>query len=295
MRWAEGFIAVDWGTTNRRAYRIDGTGACHQSYADDHGVLSIAAGGFPAAVEAIRSELGNLPLLLAGMVGSTRGWVEVPYVPCPAGIEDLAQCLSWVETDRVAIVAGLSLLTEHHADVMRGEEMQLFGAVAAGLIPATSLVCHPGTHNKWVSVVDGKVCAFRTVMTGEMFNLLRERSVLAEFLTGEVSLNDAFLAGVRRGLGGPPLTAEIFSVRARILLGDLPRESAMSFTSGLLVGVDLSVGLALAGGAEIVMMGSPGLTGLYAAAAKEAGHWATEIDGAQAFVAGALAVARTMQ
>ena len=294
MRW-ENFIAVDWGTTNRRAYRIGAGGSCQGSLADDQGVLSIAAGGFPAAVQSIRAELGDLPLLLAGMVGSTRGWIEVPYVPCPAAIDDLVRNLLWVEGKQAAIIPGLSLLDEQHADVMRGEEVQLFGAVAARLIPATSLVCHPGTHNKWVSLVDGRIADFRTVMTGEMFNLLRGGGILAEFLTGEVAVGDAFRAGVRRGLGAPPLTAEIFSVRARVLLGNLPRDEAVSFTSGLLIGLDLSVGLALAGTRDIVIMGTPGLTELYAAAAREAGIQASEVDGDQAFLAGAVAIARTIQ
>ena len=100
MGWSEGFIAVDWGTTNRRAYRIDGVGHCQASLADDQGVLSVLAGGFPAAVEAIRAELGDLPLLLAGMIGSTRGWVEAPYVTCPAGIKELARKLRWIEPGR---------------------------------------------------------------------------------------------------------------------------------------------------------------------------------------------------
>jgi len=294
MRWSEGFIAVDWGTTNRRAYRIDGNGYCQASMADDQGALSVPAGGFPPAVDAIRAELGDLPLLLAGMVGSTRGWVEVPYLTCPAGIDELAINLHWVEAGRIAIVPGLAVRGDQ-PDVMRGEEVQLFGAVAAGLIPGDAIVCHPGTHNKWVSLVDGRVDRFRTVMTGEMFNRLRDGGILSEFLTGEVAVGEAFLAGVKRGLTAPPLTAELFSIRARVLLDDLPRESATSFTSGLLIGIDVSVGAGLSAGSDIAIMGGPELTDLYCAAAGEVGKSATRIDGGQAFLAGALAIARTLQ
>src|SRR5215210_2034251 len=109
MRWAEGFIAVDWGTTNRRAYRIDEKNACVASFEDDQGVLSVAPGGFPAAAESIRERLGDGPLLMAGMVGSTRGWVEAPYVSCPAGLDALAERIAWVEPGRAAIVPGLSI------------------------------------------------------------------------------------------------------------------------------------------------------------------------------------------
>lgn len=295
MLWNDGFIAVDWGTSNRRAYRINPQGACVSEIEDDRGVLSVAPGGYPAAVEDIRARLGHLPLLMAGMIGSTRGWVEAPYVACPAGLEELATNLFWVEPGRIAIIPGLSSRRAGHADVMRGEEVQLFGAVAAGLIPPTSFVCHPGTHNKWVSVDQGKIAAFRTVMTGEMFNQLRERGVLAELLTGDVMLGEAFRDGVGRGLQAPTLTAELFSVRARVLLGDLPRDAAASYTSGLLIGADLGVGLGLAAGSAIIIMGRPELTSLYAHAAVKAGHAACEIDGGAVFVAGAVAVARTMQ
>jgi len=184
MRWPNGFIAVDWGTTNRRAYRLDRTGACDDEFEDGQGVLSVAPGGFPEAVAEIRRRLGDLPLLLAGMVGSNRGWVEAPYVRCPAGLDDLAASLVW-PGERQAIVPGVSFVGDGRADVMRGEEVQLLGAVAAGHVPADALVCHPGTHNKWVVVEDGRIASFRTVMTGELFNLLRQHSILADLLKAD--------------------------------------------------------------------------------------------------------------
>ena len=295
MRWQDGFIAVDWGTTNRRAYRIDQKGECVVTVEDQLGVLSVSPGGFPAAVDDLRARLGDLPLLLAGMVGSTRGWIEAPYVACPAGVSDLAANLCWADPGRVAIVPGVSMLDLDHADVMRGEEVQMFGALAAGLVPDTCLICHPGTHNKWISLDHGRIIRFRTVMTGEMFNLLRGGGILADMLTDAVVRGDAFDAGLRRGLTSPALTAELFAVRARVLLGDLPATDAASFISGLLIGIDLSVGLKLAPASAIIVMGRPELTDLYAAGATAAGRPATEIDGATAFVAGALAIARTTQ
>ena len=116
MRWTDGFIAVDWGTTNRRAYRLDGSGKCVDQFEDDKGVLSVGD-AFPAAVAEIRQRLGDHPLLLAGMVGSNRGWKEAPYVPCPAGLEDLSGHLTWVG-EREAIVPGVSYVGNGRADVM---------------------------------------------------------------------------------------------------------------------------------------------------------------------------------
>ncbi|MEO7635570.1 MAG: 2-dehydro-3-deoxygalactonokinase, partial [Sphingomicrobium sp.] len=195
MRWTDGFIAVDWGTTNRRAYALDADRRQGAEFEDGEGVLSIAPGGFPAAIAQIRERLGDKPLLMAGMVGSNRGWVEAPYVPCPAGIEELAAGLAR-PGENAAIVPGVSFSDGDRADVMRGEEVQLLGALAAGLIPADCLVCHPGTHNKWATLSGGTIARFRTVMTGELFNLLKGHSILADLLRGEAEPDAAFLAGV---------------------------------------------------------------------------------------------------
>ena len=160
-------------------------------------------------------------MLMAGMIGSNRGWVEAGYVPCPAGLDEVAAALAWAEPGRTAIVPGVS--TAEPADVMRGEEVQILGAVDGGMISADALLCHPGTHNKWVTLAGGRVTDFRTVMTGEMFSLLKEHSILSDLLGDEMALDDAFRAGVARGLEGRVLTAELFSVRAGVLLGERRR------------------------------------------------------------------------
>ena len=290
MKWADGFIAVDWGTTNRRAYRIDASGARSDEFEDGKGILSVPPGGFPPAVAEIRDRLGDLPLLLAGMIGSNRGWVEAAYVRCPAGIDDLADGLAW-PGEREAIVPGVSLLGDGRADVMRGEEIQLLGAVAAGKIGLTALVCHPGTHNKWALVRRSRIETFRTVMTGELFSLFKQHSILADDMQGEVSVDDAFREGVRHGLDNNELPAELFSVRARILLGQAKKEDAASFTSGLLIGTDVRIGLSDPLAAQVVVMGRPELTELYAAAIEQGGRTAVELDGDDCFIAGAKAIA----
>lgn len=283
MRWAEGFIAVDWGTTNRRGYRIDADGRCGDEFEDDRGVLSVRDGDFGAAVAEIRSRLGDRPLLLAGMIGSNRGWIEAPYVPCPAGLDELAGALVWAD-EQTAIVPGVCDPRRH--DVMRGEEMQLLGAVAEGMIPPGSLVCHPGTHNKWVEVAGGRIATFRTIMTGELFNLLREHSVLSDLLAEPAEAGDAFEAGVRDGLAGD-IQAQLFSVRARVLLGKSRREDAPSYASGLLIGGDVRIGLgSVAPATQVVVMGRPELTRLYAAAIAIAGREPVELDGERCFLAG---------
>jgi 2-dehydro-3-deoxygalactonokinase len=294
MRWTDGFIAVDWGTTNRRAYRVEASGKCAEEFEDSKGVLSVPSGGFPAAVAEIRDRLGDHPLLLAGMIGSNRGWVEAPYVPCPAGIDALVSGLVWAG-EREAIVPGVSFLEGGASDVMRGEEVQLLGAAADGLIDRTALVCHPGTHNKWVLVRRGKIENFRTVMTGELFNLLKEHSILADLMTGEVSANDAFRNGVRQGLDDAALPAELFSIRARVLLGRAKRENAASYASGLLIGTDVRIGLSYPTAARVVVIGRPELTHLYAAAIAVARRETIEFDGERCFLAGARKIAEMIE
>lgn len=291
MRWPEGFIAVDWGTTNRRAYRLDGAGRCVNEFEDDKGVLSVPPGGFPAAVAEIRQRLGDCPLLLAGMIGSNRGWQEAPYVPAPAGLDDLAAALIWVG-EREAIVPGVSYLANDRADVMRGEEVQLLGAVADGSIGRDALACHPGTHNKWVTLRGGKIDSFRTVMTGELFSLLKEHSILSDLLQAEVELNDVFRGAARFAIDHESLPADLFSVRARVLLGVGRKEDAASYASGLLIGADVRVGLSYPTGADIAVVGRPELTRLYAAAVQEASREAKELDGERCFLAGIHEIAK---
>src|SRR5439155_3684216 len=131
--------------------------------------------------------------------------------------------------DREAIVPGVSYVGEGRADVMRGEEVQLLGAAAAGLVDPDALVCHPGTHNKWATLRQGKVNNFRTVMTGELFSLLKEHSILADMLKGEGAANDVFKQAARHAIFNEAIPADLFSVRARVLLGQSKEEDAASY------------------------------------------------------------------
>lgn len=291
MRWTDGFIAVDWGTTNRRAYLVDSDGRQAGEFEDGKGVLSLQSVDFPAAVAEIRQKLGDKPLLLAGMIGSNRGWKDAPYVPCPASIDDVVAKLVWVG-EREAIVPGLSYLGDGRADVMRGEEVQLLGGVAAGLVDSNALVCHPGTHNKWIVVHQARIQSFRTVMTGELFSLLKEHSILSDLLQGPVDDDDAFRTAARHAVFNESLPAELFSVRASVLLGQMKKEDAASYASGLLIGTDVRIGLAVPTGAQVVVMGRPDLTRLYAAALGQANREAIELDGEQCFVAGIQEIAK---
>lgn len=284
MRWREGYIAVDWGTTNRRAYAIGANGRLTDAMADDCGIMQVPAGGFEAGLAEIRQRLGGGPVLMAGMVGSNRGWIEVPYVPCPAGATELAAAVRWVEPE-VGIVPGISIDGERRADVMRGEEVQVVGALALGGIAPDALICHPGTHAKWIVTAGGRIDDFRTMMTGELFGLLRKHSILSAQLADPVTADDHFRAGVAAGLAGSDLLSDLFQIRARHVLGRSGPDGA-AYASGLLIGSDVRSGLALHRSGPVGLVGRSDLRALYAAALALAGHDVVEVDGPDAFLAG---------
>lgn len=289
--WTNGFIAVDWGTTNRRAWAIAPGGAARDLLEDGMGVLKVAPGGYTGEIDRLRALWPGRPMLLAGMVGSNRGWIEAKYAPAPAGIDALIGALQRPAAD-VVIVPGVSWREGRAADVMRGEEVQLLGAVDTGLIPPDGLVCHPGTHAKWVRMQGGAIGPFRTVMTGELFGMLGRHGILQDRLAGHVTANDDFRAGAGHGLNHADLTAELFSIRARFLLG--VEEDSASYASGLLIGTDVRIGLAFGGDGPVALIGRPDLTGLYAEALRLAGRATTELDGEHAFILGAKAIAERL-
>ncbi len=277
------FIAVDWGTTNRRAYRIT-AGRAAQLERDAHGILMVAPGQFPNEAAALRARLGDLPLLCIGMVGSKRGWREVPYVEAPASLEGVADGVRWVEPERAAIVPGVSSRAMDRCDVMRGEEIQFLGANAAGFAPDGACLCQPGTHSKWARVVDGRIQEFSTALTGEFFSLLRDHSLLKEVLIGEIQLNTAFREGVREGCR-QRLLSSLFGARAAHLLGARAPGEGGAYVSGLLIGSDVHSHLPPAN--EVYIIGDVPLAPLYAAAVLEVGGTAHLIDSGAAFLEGA--------
>lgn len=277
------YIAVDWGTTNRRTYLIE-DGQVVRTERDDLGVTSVAKDGFEREAAALRARFGNHPMLLAGMVGSTIGWRAAPYMAAPAGLADIARGLCRID-ERTAIVPGVSFVDGAHADVMRGEEVQLLGAAAAALVPPDALLCQPGTHCKWVEMERGEIVRFTTAMTGELFALLRTHGVLALQLGGAVTLDDAFRDGVAEG-SRRDLAASLFGIRAASVLGRRADADAASFASGLLIGADVAARLADTRHDTVHVLADPDLGTLYAAAIETQGGTAHIVDSHAAFVAG---------
>ncbi|MFM7026333.1 MAG: 2-dehydro-3-deoxygalactonokinase, partial [Limnohabitans sp.] len=236
--------------------------------------------------------------LLSGMVGSHQGWQEAPYCPCPAGFAELSQHLLWLEAHRLAIVPGLSV--EHHDglpcaqhDVMRGEEIQIFGALSlAGLQDATVVL--PGTHSKWAQVQRGRVMQFRSFMTGEVYALLSQHSILSRTLPAEAPWHEAtFLDAVQLAQRTPSVLSSIFATRTLSLFHTLPADRHPSFLSGLLIGEELRAMQAQASNQTLLLIGASALTTRYRSALQALGlscrYWHDE-----ATWAGHLALARSL-
>lgn len=290
------FIAGDWGTSRLRLYLCDASGAVLARAQGEGAAVPDCAGRFAAAVAPWDAEHGVLPAVLGGMVGSTIGWHEVPYLQCPARAEAVAGAALRFEAGgrAIAIVPGLRCVAKTGApDVMRGEETQILGALRLdpALAQGRHIFCMPGTHAKWVEVRDGAVIQFQTALSGELFELLRKHSVLARD-GGEVDVaSTGFALGLdfARDNREADLLHLLFSARARVVTGEMAKAEAASYLSGLVVGTDVATAVALFGlesGATVHLVCTPALAALYARALAPYDLKSAVIDGDAAALAG---------
>jgi 2-dehydro-3-deoxygalactonokinase len=280
----DAFLAVDWGTTNRRVFRV-GPEDAELLLHDSLGVTNVPAGGFEAEARRLREAFGDLPMICAGMVGSDRGWRRVPYAAIPITLGDLARRVVWIEPSRTAITPGASLSAGRH-DVMRGEELQFLGAAAAGLVPKQATLCQPGTHCKWAEVRDGVLTDFATAMTGELFALLKAHSLLSSAMRAEARRGAAFDRGLDDSAEEGLLT-RLFGARAATLLGSLSGDDGSSYVSGLLIGSDVRAQQRRATTSRVWLIAESGLGDLYEAALDRLGIETRRVSSQDAFVAGA--------
>ncbi|MGJ7564471.1 2-dehydro-3-deoxygalactonokinase [Variovorax sp. GB1R11] len=287
-------IAIDWGTSSLRGALLDTDGKVLEERSDARGILTVPEGGFPAVFETLFGDwmrLEGTRCLISGMAGSKQGWVEAPYCACPAGRVEVGRKIIDLNVDmgalpgaRIAIVPGLSDEHDGVPDVMRGEEVQIFGAMAI-TGQSDGVFVLPGTHNKWVTVKKGRVAGFRTYMTGEFYALLSQHSILARTLDASAPLDEAsFLEGVTRSENGHGLLHNAFGARTLALFERMPKQELSSYLSGLLIGEELRTQSLQAVG-EVVLIGSSALTQRYTLALRATGV-ATRTLGAEATWAG---------
>ncbi len=240
-------IAVDWGTSSFRAYRLNVAGVVMEQRSAAAGLIA-CNGAFEAVLAEQLKDWDDELIVMAGMIGSRSGWHEVPYVQCPAGIDEIAAGMlevtaSGMPSRRIFIVPGLSGRSSSGLpEVMRGEETQLLGLL--GLLSAlpgdgAHTVCLPGTHSKWAIVKDGSISSFQTAMTGELYAVLKQHSLLGALMTEGVDDAMAFSSGVQTSSQSGGLLNHLFSVRTRGLFGEFSATQLPSYLSGLLIGHEL--------------------------------------------------------
>ena len=239
---ATALVAIDWGTSAARAYRIDSEGRVQDRRSVPTGIKHVREGRFESALAKLVGDWFDLrvPRIACGMIGSRQGWIEAPYVDCPASLAALADRVVHAPLDALTIVPGVMTRDAFGIpDVMRGEETQLLGAVAPDERGVLAVL--PGTHSKWARVEHGRVVDFTTFMTGELYAVLIDHSMLGRLAghePGKLS-RDAFSRGAARGLDEGELSHDLFGARTLSLTQALVSDEVADWLSGLLIGREI--------------------------------------------------------
>jgi 2-dehydro-3-deoxygalactonokinase len=281
-------VAVDWGTSSFRGWLMSADGEVRAESRGGEGMLHCAGHGFAPALRDHLARLGapdGMPVLICGMAGARQGWAEAPYLKTPTRLDALHRGAIRIDTSGdVRILPGLAQARADWPDVMRGEETQLLGVIEPGF---SGLVCIPGTHSKWVKIERGHVVEFSTYMTGELFSVISQHSILAHALETSPSSpadNQPFREGLAIALATPSgLTASLFRLRAAQLLGFEERADGAARLSGLLIGTEIADALHRHGPApSLRLIGAGSLGRLYEAALTAQGCDVTSVDAEQA-------------
>ena len=287
------FVGVNWGSTNFRAFLIGANGAAIDEYAAPAGVVVLDRSGMAARMNELAERWPNRgPVYASGMIGSNVGWTEVPYVVAPAGCADLAAAAVATQIGNVPthIVPGITCRRsfDDAPDILRGEEIELMGLAA--LRSADGWVALPGTHTKWARLEKGCVVDFFTSMSGEIFDRLTAKGLLASIVDGEAADGPAFQKGVAAGrareLG---LGTLLFGARAQVVRGVLAKSDAASYIRGLLIGSEIADAMAVyrtLGEGVVPLIGNQQLCRLYASALGSAGISSELIDSREACLRG---------
>ncbi|SFS01267.1 2-dehydro-3-deoxygalactonokinase [Yoonia litorea] len=291
------WIAVDWGTSNMRAWAMTSSGTVLAEASSDQGMGKLSRDGFEdALLDVIADWLeGPTPVVACGMVGSRQGWVEAPYAatPCAALPEGMTAAPTRDDRLQVSVISGIK--QAEPADVMRGEETQIAGFLALNK-NWDGVICLPGTHTKWVHVSADEVVSFQTYMTGELFNVIAAQTVLRHSVATDGWDADAFDDGVSIAMARPErLASRLFSLRAEGLLNGLDGASARARLSGLLIGAELAGAKPYWLGQQIAVIGDGGLAGHYVRALAAQAAPATQVNASAATLAGLTAAYRRLK
>jgi len=293
---AAAWIAVDWGTSNLRVWAMGADGRVLAEAASEHGMGKLSRDEFePALLQLIGGWIaaGAVPVIACGMVGSRQGWCEAPYrtVPCTP-LDPAAQVAVPTSDPRLNVLIAPGLKQATPADVMRGEETQIAGALSR-LPGYDGVLCLPGTHSKWAQISAEEVVSFQTYMTGEMFALLSETSVLRHGMHGDGWDDGAFDSAVSDALSRPELLgARLFSLRAEGLIAGLTPAAARARLSGLLIGTELAAARPYWLGQRVTVIGQATLSTAYTRALKLQGVEAHSLSVTDCTLAGLASLVR---
>jgi len=293
----EQVICIDWGTTNFRAYLVDTlSGNCLSECHSEQGLLALKPSQF---ADYCQAQVGHwrvkadTPIYLSGMVGSDKGWATAPQLEVPVSSQSLArELLAAPGMENAWIVPGAKIVSEHHVDVMRGEEVQTLGAMAL-YSGSTKVCCLPGTHSKWVSVDSHSISHFSTSISGELYSLLLQHSLLGRPAQADAAFNEsAFRLGVHRSLDEGLLHA-LFEARSRFLYAGLTAAEIPGFISGVVIGEEVGrMSKVYPKLNTLLLVCSKALFQPYTIALRMVDIQATWIDSQAATLAGILAIHR---
>lgn len=259
-------VAVDWGTSSLRIWSLSAAGEILDRFSGSQGMSGLAQHDFERVLETQLNHMSvgtEIPAVICGMAGAAQGWFEAPYITAPTALSQLGRCAVQVpDTQReIHILPGIKQLIP--GNVMRGEETQLLGLLSQRP-DFDGVVCLPGTHCKWVEVRNGRVERFTTCMTGEIFGLLSEQSVLKHSLIDPGWDTQTFINTLTEIIDSPERFADaLFSLRADRLLSDLSSAEARARLSGLLVGIELAATRTYWEHQSVTLLGDAGLCSHY--------------------------------
>ena len=269
-------IGVDWGSSSLRIYQFDGLGKVEIERSSPLGVKRIENSNFEATLFELMADFicaGDV-VVLTGMITSRNGWLETDYIQTPCTLHDYVKSCKTLNVRGIKCVFLPGVCQLEPADVMRGEELQLFGL---DLTQSNSICILPGTHSKWAWLNEQRIIGFKTCPTGELYELLMHNSLIGNLFKENSFDQKAFSDGVSEGmqkdmeLGG--IFGRLFSIRAKILLGQLAPEEAGSFLSGLLIGNEISVFDSVLKNADSLhIIGNENLTQRYGLACETVGY-----------------------
>jgi 2-dehydro-3-deoxygalactonokinase len=262
-------LALDWGTTSFRAYLFDSKRTLVETRSAAAGIMQDNDGFEQVYYRQVGDWLGqhrSIPVIASGMITSNQGWVETPYLPCPASLEDLSKNLTRHETSKDDVIFFVSGVCQNTPtpNIMRGEETQMAGL--RGCSERTAVL--PGTHSKWIRMEGDTICYFSTFMTGEIFAVLTRHTILGRLLT-DGSDPKGFTKGVEDGFSGLDsaggIMSKLFGARAMPLLGQMNPDSIRDYISGLLLGTEIQEAVKSGFGSNVVpvICGSPDLVDRY--------------------------------